>query len=103
MTIAKISLHCILNLHKYDQPKQGKIFDLVKSGVNKLFENNVNGFKKIKLIYGKRQPPNLRRILTIFFIYKSDSWCNHKEGANGVNNLYLKASIHLKILVDYKT
>ena len=40
-----------------------KIFDLVKSGVNTLVENNVNGFKKIKLIHAKRQPPNLKRII----------------------------------------
>ena len=39
-----------------------KIFDLIKSGVNTLVENNVNGFKNIRLIHAKRQPPNLKRI-----------------------------------------
>ena len=45
-------------------PNNPKIFDLVKSGVNTLVENNVNGFKNIRLIHAKRQPPNLKRILT---------------------------------------
>ena len=45
-------------------PNNPKIFDLVKSGVNTLVENNVNGFKNIMLIHAKRQPPNLKRILT---------------------------------------
>ena len=40
------------------------MFDLIKSGVNKLVENNVNGFKIIRLIHAKRQPPNLKRIFT---------------------------------------
>ena len=40
-----------------------KIFDLVKSGVNTLAKNNVNGFKKIRLIHAKRQPLNLKRII----------------------------------------
>ena len=30
-----------------------KIFDLVKSGVNTLVENNNNGFKNIRLIHEK--------------------------------------------------
>ena len=45
-------------------PNNPKIFDLVKSGVNTLVENNVNGFKNIRLIHAKRQPPNLKRIFT---------------------------------------
>ena len=45
-------------------PDNPKIFDLIKSGVNTLVENNVNDFKKIRLILAKRQPPNLKRILT---------------------------------------
>ena len=44
-------------------PKNPKIFDLVKSGVNTLIENNVNDFKSIRLVHAKRQPPNLKRIL----------------------------------------
>ena len=36
---------------------------MVKSGVNTLVENNVNGFKKIKLIHAKRQPLNRKRII----------------------------------------
>ena len=34
-------------------PNNRKIFDLVKSGVNTLFENNVNGFKNTRLIHTK--------------------------------------------------
>ena len=45
-------------------PNNPKIFDLVKSGVNTLVENNVNPFKNIRLIHAKRQPSNLKRILT---------------------------------------
>ena len=45
-------------------PNNPKIVDLVKSGVNTLVENNVNGFKNINLIHAKRRPPNLKRILT---------------------------------------
>ena len=45
-------------------PNNPKIFDLVKSSVNTLVENNVNGFKNIRLIHVKRQPLNLKRILT---------------------------------------
>ena len=37
---------------------------MIKSGVNTLVENNVNGFKNIRLIHAKRQPPNLKTILT---------------------------------------
>ena len=46
-----------------------KIFDLVKSSVNTLVENSVNGFKNM-LIHAKRQPPNLKRIFSKFLIYK---------------------------------
>ena len=52
------------------KPNNSKIFDLVKSAVNTLVENNVNGFKNIMLIHAKRQPPNLKRILNKFLIYK---------------------------------
>ena len=45
-------------------PNNSKIFDLVKSGVNALVENNINGYRNIRLIHAKRQPPNLKRILT---------------------------------------
>ena len=45
-------------------PDNPKIFDLIKPGVNTLVENNVNGFKNIRLVLAKRQPPNLKRILT---------------------------------------
>ena len=37
---------------------------MLKSGVNTLVENKVNGFKNIRLIHAKRRPPNLKRILT---------------------------------------
>ena len=46
------------------KPNKPKIFDLVKSGVNALVENYVNIFKNIRLIHTKRQPANLKRILT---------------------------------------
>ena len=45
-------------------PNNPKIFDLIKCGVNTLVETYVNGFKNIRLIRPKRQPPNLKRILT---------------------------------------
>ena len=47
-------------------PNNSKIFDLIKSGVNTLVENNVNGFKNIGLVHAKRQPPNLKKVLTNF-------------------------------------
>ena len=64
-------------------PSNPKIFDSLKSGVNILVENNVNSFKNIRLIHAKRQPPNLKRILTnslftneIVGVFKcSDSRC----------------------------
>ena len=34
-------------------PNNSKIFDLVKSGVNAIVENNVNGFENIRLIHAK--------------------------------------------------
>ena len=37
---------------------------MVKSGVNTLVENHVNGFKNIRLIHAKRQTPNLKKIWT---------------------------------------
>ena len=52
-----------LTLIRTFSPKNPKIFDLVKSGVNTLIENNVNDFKSIRLVYAKRHPPNLKRIL----------------------------------------
>ena len=59
----------ILTFISTSNQNNSKIFDLVKSGVNTLVENNVNVFKNIKLIHAKRQPPNLKRILKNF-IYK---------------------------------
>ena len=41
-----------------------KILDLEKSGVNALVKNNLNKFKNIRSIHAKRQPSNLKRILT---------------------------------------
>ena len=34
-------------------PNNSKIFDLVKSGINAIVENNVNGFENIRLIHAK--------------------------------------------------
>ena len=54
-------------------PNNPKIFNLVKSGVNAPVENNVNGFKNIKLIHAKRQPANLIQILAnSLFTSKTD-------------------------------
>ena len=50
-------------------PNNPKIFGLIKSGFNILVENNVNGFKNIRLIYAKRQPPDLK-MFNKFLIYK---------------------------------
>ena len=46
-------------------PNNPKIFGLLKSGVNTLVKNNVNGFKNIKLIHPKLHPLNLKRTFTI--------------------------------------
>ena len=88
-------------------PNNSKLFDLVKSGVNKLIENSVNGFKNISLIYAKRKPPNLKRILTtsnslftnkIAGIYK----CSDGRFVSNcvVSNFYRESHIHLKTLVN---
>ena len=50
-------------------PNNPKIFGLIKSGLNTLVENKVNGFKNIRLIYAKRQPPDLK-MFNNFLIYK---------------------------------
>ena len=52
-------------------PNNPKIFGLIKSGVNTLVENNVNGFKN-RLKHAKRQSPNLKINLTnAFFTNKT--------------------------------
>ena len=77
--------------------------DLLKSGLNALVENNVNGFKNIRLIHAKRQPLNLK-------IWKSKnssvtnetagvSKCSDR-GAYAVNNFYWKSHMRLKTLVN---
>ena len=43
-------------------PNNSKIFDFVKSGVNTMVENNVNGFKSIRLIHAKLQSPNQKEV-----------------------------------------
>ena len=45
-------------------PNNPNIYNLIKTSVKTLENNNVNGFKNINLIHAKRQPPNLKRILT---------------------------------------
>ena len=45
-------------------PNNPKILDLVKSGVNILVETNVNDYEYIGLIQAKRQPSDLKGILT---------------------------------------
>ena len=45
-------------------PNNAKILDLVKSGVNILVETNVNDYEYIGLIQAKRQPSDLKGILT---------------------------------------
>ena len=67
-------------------PNNPKIFDLLKSGVNTLVENNVNGFKNIRLIHAKRRPPNLTRILTnSLFTKKTAGVFKYSAGAYPVN------------------
>ena len=46
------------------QPKQPKKTYFVKSGVNTQPGKKLNGFTKMMLIHAKRQPPNLKRLLT---------------------------------------
>ena len=79
-------------------PNNPKIFDLLKSGVNTLVENNVNGFKNIRLIHAKRQPPNLKRILVNI---KQLAYSNAQTaGAYAVSNFYWKYHIRFKTLVN---
>ena len=84
-------------------PNNRKIFDLVKSGVNTVVENNVNDFKNIKLIYTKRQPPNLKRIWTnsLFINRTASAFKCSEAGTYAVsNNLYLKSPISLKASIN---
>ena len=46
-------------------PNNPKTFNLVKSALNILVENNINGFKNIRLIHAKRQPPKLMNIPSV--------------------------------------
>ena len=67
-------------------PNNPKIFTLVKSGVNALVESNANGFKNIRLIHAKQQPPNLKRILVNI---KQLAYSNAQTaGAYAVSNFY---------------
>ena len=45
-------------------PNNSNIYSTVKSSVNCLKNNSVSGFDNIKLIQSKRQPPNLKKLLT---------------------------------------
>ena len=45
-------------------PNNSNIYSTIKSSVNFLKNNSVSGFHNIKLIQSKRQPPNLKKILT---------------------------------------
>ena len=79
-------------------PNNPKIFTLVKSGVNALVESNVNGFKNIRLIHAKQQPPNLKRILVNI---KQLAYSNAQTaGAYAVSNFYWKYHIRFKTLVN---
>ena len=40
------------------------VYNAIKNSVEFLKRNNVPGFKSIKLINRKRQPPNLKKMLT---------------------------------------
>ena len=79
-------------------PNNPKIFNLVKSGVNTLIENNVNGFKDIKLIHAKRQPPNLKRLLTqsLFTSQTSGVFQCSDNRCNCCQHLLLKDSYTFK-------
>ena len=79
-------------------PNNPKIFTLIKSGVNTLVENNINGFKNIRLIHAKRQPPNLKRILVNI---KQLAYSNAQTaGAYAVSNFYWEYHIRFKTLVN---
>ena len=45
-------------------PNNPNVFHLMKTALTTLKENKVRGFKNIKLVHGKRQGPNLKKILT---------------------------------------
>ena len=83
-------------------PNNSKIFDFVKSGVNALVENNVNGFKNIRLIHTKRQPPNLKKFSQISYSQiKQLVYSNAQTAcAYAVSNFHWKSHIRLKTLVN---
>ena len=74
---------------------------MLKSGVNTLVKNNVNGFKNIKLIHPKLHPLNLKRTFTITsFTNKKLVYSNAQTaGSYAVNNFCLKVFIHLKMFI----
>ena len=45
-------------------PNSSNIYSIIKSIVNCLKKNNVRSFHDNKLILSKRQPPNLKKLLT---------------------------------------
>ena len=45
-------------------PNNPNSYDIAKKSIECLKQNNVNGFQNISLLQSKRQPPNLKRILT---------------------------------------
>ena len=51
---------------------------MIKNAVETLKSNNVVGFKNINVIHGRRQPPNLKRILT------SAEFSSKNNAENGV-------------------
>ena len=74
----------------------------MKSGVNILVENNVNGFRNIRLIHAKRQRPNLKRILSnSLFRNKQLVYLNAETaGAYADINCYWESHMRLKTLVN---
>ena len=51
-------------------PNNPNIYSTIKFPVNCLKNNNVIGFHNIKLIQSKRQPPNLKKLLTKAEFYR---------------------------------
>ena len=79
-----------------------KIVDFVKSGINTLVENSVNGFKSIKLIVAKRQPPKLKIVLTnsLFTNQRADVFKCSDSSCQCCQQLLLESSYTFKNIGD---
>ena len=83
--------HSIQIIHPY--------IKVIKNLVEVLKRNNVSGFKIIKLINNKRQPPNLKKRNSAMKKYVLESAKIHD--ANVASHSYYPKNIHLKMLIKH--